>query len=235
MNGDMSGRGARWALPWRVSLPWVVALALFLGSTILFLELAEDVGLQEGFGWDVPLILAIRRYQTPLVTGVMLVVTELGAWLAVASALAVVVWLWQRDRRLDVLALVASLAGATLIQTVLKALFGRLRPDVLPPLVQAPGFSFPSGHTITAAALYGAIAVFLWPAGKRALAALSVLVVPLVALSRIYLGVHFPSDVLASMALAVMWLVVVLLWHHWASQRFGEAPHTLDGGPSTRR
>lgn len=214
----------------------MLALALFLSATILFLDLAEGIWLDRGLSWDVPIILAIRHYTSPTLTQLMIVITEFGSLFATLLYVLALIWLWRKKRRLDMLALTVNLGGAVLMSEVLKTLFGRTRPDVLPPLVIAPGYSFPSGHTITAASLYGAIALFLWAAKRRLLAIGCLVLIPLVGLSRIYLGVHFPSDVLASMALASGWLVIVAIWHYWAATRFGEIPHSPDHpshGPTT--
>jgi membrane-associated phospholipid phosphatase len=96
-----------------------------------------------------------------------------------------------------------------LLNSLLKLLFARPRPNVFPPLMAETSYSFPSGHTMSAVAVYGLLALLLWQRGQYAWALLPGLWVPLVALSRVYLGVHYPSDVLASLALGTIWLVIV--------------------------
>jgi undecaprenyl-diphosphatase len=95
---------------------------------------------------------------------------------------------------------------------LLKLLFARPRPNVFPPLTLETSFSFPSGHTMAAVAFYGLIAILLWRDHHYGWALLPGLWVPLVALSRIYLGVHYPSDVLASLAVGTIWLALILLF-----------------------
>ena len=106
-----------------------------------------------------------------------------------------------------------SFGGAILLNSVLKLLFARPRPDLFPPLVVEHSFSFPSGHTMSAIAFYGLLALILWQRGRRSWAVLAGLWVPLVALSRVCLGAHYPSDVLASLAIGTIWLVLVWFTH----------------------
>jgi len=84
---------------------------------------------------------------------------------------------------------------------------------VFPPLTTETSYSFPSGHAMAAVAVYGVLALLLWQRGKRGWAVLAGAWVPLVAISRVYLGVHYPSDVLASLALGTIWLIIVWFTH----------------------
>ena len=93
---------------------------------------------------------------------------------------------------------------------VLKLLFARPRPALFPPLVVESGFSFPSGHVTTSVAVYGLLAVFLWRQGHRGWAIVAAAWVLVVAVSRIYLGVHYPSDTLGSITFASLWLWAVV-------------------------
>jgi len=90
-----------------------------------------------------------------------------------------------------------------------KQEFGRPRQHVFPPVDVEHTFSFPSGHTLMAVGVYGFIAVLLWQREHRFLATLSGLWVLIIAISRVYLGAHYPSDVLASLAVGTFMLVIV--------------------------
>lgn len=83
---------------------------------------------------------------------------------------------------------------------------------MLVPLVTVHSYSFPSGHTITAVALYGFIAYLFWMQSHRMLAMFTSIWAGLIAFSRIYLGVHYPSDVLGAIAVGGIWLQLVLLY-----------------------
>lgn len=112
--------------------------------------------------------------------------------------------------------LVAAVVGQSIIVGQLKNLFERARPDIVPHLAEATSYSFPSGHSASAAAVYLTLAAILTRETARRrekafLIAASVLLVVLVGFSRVYLGVHYPSDVLAGWAFGAAWASLVLL------------------------
>jgi undecaprenyl-diphosphatase len=108
---------------------------------------------------------------------------------------------------------VFAVAGALALEEVVKQLVRRPRPAVVA-LVHATGYAFPSGHATRAAAFYGALAIVLaravrsWP-GKVGVWAGAVLIAALIAFSRMYLRVHYLTDVLGGLGLGAVWLAVV--------------------------
>ncbi|WP_400191833.1 phosphatase PAP2 family protein [Hymenobacter sp. B81] len=128
----------------------------------------------------------------------------------VAVALLLPALLWWRKLRREAVEVFAAVAGAALFNQGLKLYFGRVRPDTA--LLPQPGLSFPSGHAMIGVALYGMLAWHLWQHGRRVggMAAL-LLWALLIGLSRIYLHVHYPTDVLAGFAAGTLWVVVVRL------------------------
>lgn len=112
--------------------------------------------------------------------------------------------------------LAVSLAGGWLLNTVLKEVFHRTRPDI-EHLVAAGGYSFPSGHAMIATAFYGMLGYLIWLNLKRRdkpawyVMVLTFILVVAIGTSRIYLGVHFPSDVIAGFAAGGVWLVACVL------------------------
>jgi undecaprenyl-diphosphatase len=148
------------------------------------------------------LMVAISRLAAPMV------VVPLGLVLAAAFAAHG----WPRGALL----IVATLAGAAVLNYELKLVFGRTRPDPFfdYPLPESP--SFPSGHALFAASAFGGLAVLVTRRLRRRLAraavwAAALVVIALVGLSRVYLGVHYPSDVLAGYAVGLVWVVAVAL------------------------
>lgn len=148
-------------------------------------------------------------------TRFMLGVTALHstAGLSIMSAGLAAVLLWQRRGRW-ILPLAATVQGGAVLNAAVKHLFARPRPVWDVPLVHLETFSFPSGHAAGATVFWGFLLV-LWcawqPSGRArtAFALLALLMVCATALSRVYLGAHYATDVLAGFAEGVAW---VLLW-----------------------
>lgn len=131
--------------------------------------------------------------------------TGLGRWLVLAVATAAVLAaLVRRDRRRDALFLLIAMTMSPLLNLALKQLFERARPPAESAVLSVNGYAFPSGHTMSSATFALALAVIAWPTRWRwPAAALAATFALLMGLSRIYLGVHWLTDVLAGWALAV--------------------------------
>lgn len=208
----------------RLLLRWLIWMAVIASLAIIFARLATDVWFQEDFAWDAQVMLAIHTLSRPWLDSVVRAITLTGGELAAVIALGVVVWRWRVHRlrpheRLDAATVLIAFGGAVCINAALKLLFARPRPAVFPPLVSESSYSFPSGHAVAAVALYGLLAVLLWRRGRYGWAIFSGAWVVVVALSRVYLGVHYPSDVLASLAHGTLWLIVVLFARDWYERR----------------
>jgi undecaprenyl-diphosphatase len=123
--------------------------------------------------------------------------------------------MWRQRAHYWLLALLFSVPGGMLLNVALKHVFQRARPVLEDPLVTLATYSFPSGHTTAATCFYGLLASYLViarPAWSVRLGTVAVCVtmVLLVAFSRVYLGAHYVSDVLAAMAESVAWLAVCI-------------------------
>jgi undecaprenyl-diphosphatase len=105
---------------------------------------------------------------------------------------------------------VAPVIAFPLISLIVKNDYARPRQEVIPPLTAEHTYSFPSGHSLTAVAVYGFAAILLWQRGHRVLAVLSGIWVFMIGFSRVYLCAHYPSDVLASYAAGTILLIIVL-------------------------
>lgn len=123
-----------------------------------------------------------------------------------ASGLCLWAWLAKGLRGRALWAFVTMMVGWN-IGLLAKALVGRARPVVEDPISHSPGFSFPSGHAFNVAVVTTVVVFLLWPllspAGHRVAIVLAVVFSLVVGLDRIFLGVHFPSDVLAGYVLGV--------------------------------
>ena len=203
--------------PWRRWL-WPMLILAIVGALGVAGHIIEELAEGEAFGFDASLILALRRPDN-------LAVPIGPAWLKQAaidiSALGgfTVLWLFGAAslgflllaRRWAQAAMIgASLIGASLLNAMLKSIFHRARPELVPHLTDVSNASFPSGHAMTSAAIYLTIGIMLAEAQKtlavRAyVMTFAVLLVILIGCSRVFLGVHWPSDVLAGWSLGAVW------------------------------
>lgn len=124
-------------------------------------------------------------------------------------------YFYRRQQRYWLLTLVVAIPGGMLLNVLLKYGFSRARPSFEHPILSLATYSFPSGHTASATLLYGIATAYLlcrmgsWP-GRLAITAAALVLVALVGLSRIYLGVHYFSDVLAAFVESCAWLALCI-------------------------
>lgn len=135
--------------------------------------------------------------------------TQLGGGVFVASISSIaVLWLWLIRRRWQAIFLASSVFGAALLNILLKLLFQRERP--LDQLIAVEGYSFPSGHAMSSMALALALVVICWKTRLRWLVlAIAVVYVLVVGFSRVYLNVHYVSDVLAGWVFSGLWVYLI--------------------------
>src|SRR5436853_4380462 len=137
-----------------------------------------------------------------------------GEWIGVVLCALVVFFAWKRWWP-SLVTLIVAVPGGMLLNEWMKVLVHRQRPFVDGPFVDWSGYSFASGHTIGATLLYGQLALFILPAMKarhwrRLTVASAALLLALVGFSRIALGAHFLTDVLAAIVFGVLWLAFCL-------------------------
>ncbi|WP_165822148.1 phosphatase PAP2 family protein [Hymenobacter edaphi] len=184
----------------------------FVGSFLVFLYLTRLVFVAgpEQFDQAAFDLMDRLRAATPGLTQWALRVTFFGSarWFVVAAvALPALLW-WGLKRRREAVEIFAAIAGSALLNQLLKHFFGRVRP--LTALIYQPGLSFPSGHSMIGLALYGMLAWQLWRHGRHPFwAVLLVIWALFIGLTRIYLHVHYATDVLAGFAAGVAWVVLV--------------------------
>lgn len=158
---------------------------------------------------------ALHAHASPAATTAFRLVTELGSTtvLVIVTVIAAA-YLARLGRRGDVALLITAFVGAEALTWSLKALFRRERPTFDDPVATASSFSYPSGHALVSLAVYGALA-YLLLGGRRSPQARAVvtgcvaLAVAAIGFSRLYLGVHYLSDVLAGYAVGFGWLLLL--------------------------
>ncbi|OON68799.1 hypothetical protein B0919_11485 [Hymenobacter sp. CRA2] len=196
----------------------------FVGAFLAFLYITRLVFYRGPEHFDQAAFDAMDRLRAsvPGLTAWALRVTFFGSalWFVIVG-LAAPPLLWWLKRRREAVELFAAIAGASLLNQLLKHFFGRVRP--LTALIYQPGLSFPSGHSMVGLALYGMLAWQLWRYGRHPIwAILLVLWAVFVGLTRIYLHVHYATDVLAGFAAAVAWVVLVQAAVQRRLQRMGQ-------------
>ena len=209
----------------RAGLPQPALLLLGVGtgfaalvvSAMVFAGIAERVGDGAPIAlFDEALSLSIRQHVDVGTLQVFAVLTHLGdAALLALLALVIAALLWRRGRGALALAWLVCLSGIALLIPVLKRIFERVRPVHDHGLVSELGFSFPSGHTAGATVAYGMlayVALRVLPERWHVPAALAATALAFtVGSSRVFLQVHFASDVLAGFAWGAAWLAVCML------------------------
>ncbi len=129
-----------------------------------------------------------------------------GRFLLFNVVLAILLW---RGRKLSALWLTFTMAGGTLLNLGLKQVFAAPRPDLLPHLDIVNSYSFPSGHAAGNMMLFGAIALLI---GSRAAYVMAGAIILLIGVSRTWLGVHWPTDVVAGWIEGLGWLAFCRCW-----------------------
>ncbi len=205
------------------AFPHLAGLVLAVAALLAFAGIAAEMLEGETLGFDRAVLLALRHPDAPYdpigprwVTEVARDVTGLGGnailffvTLAVAGYLALV------RKRAAALLVIVTVGGGMALSTLLKLAFQRPRPDLVPHGAEVYTASFPSGHAMLSAVTYLTLAALLiqvqvqWRA-KTYVLALAVLVTLLIGVSRVYLGVHWPTDVLAGWCIGAAW--ALLCW-----------------------
>jgi undecaprenyl-diphosphatase len=198
-------------------LQLVASFAVIAGAGALFAAIADELGAEEELGrLDQTFADAIARSVAPGVIRAFAWITHLGdPWVLTAWCVGGAAALFLARRRLLALGVVLAIAGNGLLNQTLKHIFERVRPVHDQSIATAGGWSFPSGHTSGSLVTYGIIAYVLvrtTPARWHVpIAMTATLVAFTTACSRVFLRVHFASDVLAGFASGTAWLVACIL------------------------
>lgn len=192
-------------------------------SAALFMLIAAVIALGLSQAVDQAALLSLRVYAMPWLTQVMVAITYLGTWPVILVGIIIFAWLNRKYPHRGTYFLVVAYVGAGILSLALKLVFHRARPTIVPQLVTVTSYSFPSGHALLSLTFYGTLAYLVacrtaswWRAWLVRLAA--VVVVALIGLSRVYLGVHYVTDVVAGYLTAATWVTLLALSRaviHW--------------------
>src|SRR5438034_3968782 len=204
-------------LPGAIGTTGGVALAAV--AFWFFKKQAEHVVEGSAQQYDDLLMDAVHRIDDPAITRALHAVTQLGSHAAIGTAAGITALaMLGKGRRQDAWTVVVSTGGAMAINTILKNIFQRQRPQELARRIKLPkSHSFPSGHSLLSAATYPIVAHHLVQnrsvATQAVVHTVATLTILSVGFSRVYFGVHFPSDVLGGFAAGFGWLGLTSLSH----------------------
>jgi undecaprenyl-diphosphatase len=215
-----------------------IGAALLVAAAWLFGALAEDVATGDRLTvLDVEVARWLRAHAAPELTRWMLLITDLHSTLAVSCYAAVVAAVLASRRQWRRLATVfVCIAGGLTLNVLMKLAFQRARPVLDDPLLTLTSYSFPSGHVAGSTLMYGLVVAWVFTRTRRPLVRVAVTVaaagaIALVAFTRMYLGVHYLSDVAAAFAEGVAWLALCLgaLTAFWGRAPLTNAAIAADG------
>jgi undecaprenyl-diphosphatase len=214
---------------------WILYLAAALTAFGTFLEISgELIEDSELLAMDTHILRYVASLRRPGITIHAVDLTALGSvtLLSLTSLIVGVSLLRMRDYR-GVVQLICAMAGVSLWTFATKTLFSRARPDLLYRLLDVAGYSFPSGHSSGSSALYLTIALVFAPhlrhMATRIWLFLACAVMALsIGLSRVYLGVHYPSDVASGLTFGAGWAFLVAALFAWR-RTLRTTPETASG------
>jgi undecaprenyl-diphosphatase len=205
-----------WAGVALLSVEMTAVLAIFMVALIAFVYLVRRVFVLENNAFDQKVFDYLQHYVTPTNNKIMTVFTYLGKheFLIPANLVLIAYFLFVRKHKWYSIKVPAIALSSLALMFILKHLFGRERP-LIPLLAPAKGLSFPSGHALMSMTFYGLLIYITWHTVKNlklkwSLITFLFLLIIMIGFSRIYLRVHYTSDVLAGFAMGWLWIVVSL-------------------------
>ncbi|MGB3760147.1 MAG: phosphatase PAP2 family protein [Rivularia sp. (in: cyanobacteria)] len=198
-----------------LSLLWVGGFAIAAFSVWGFFQIAERVFSEQTTEFDIAILQSIYKLHTPLLNQIMTGITFLGngSTLIYLSSI-VMIFLLVSKKFVSAFTLVIVTSGGIGLNVWLKNIFSRVRPALWERIVDVNSFSFPSGHAMVSLIVYGFIG-YLLIANFRSWSSVflffTALIILAIGFSRLYLGVHWPTDIIAGYAAGLVWLISCIL------------------------
>lgn len=189
------------------SIKWsVFALSVVIFGLLIWNLYSDNLG-----GFDTTVYHAVRKLHSPVMTSFFRLATWCATLLPLGAVALSLLFLFRQKHYW--ISIILNLAFTGFLNLSLKQIFLRIRPEEVEHLVTESGYSFPSGHSMVAAAFYGFIIYVLWHTGlkkqyKIAGSVALIFLICCVGLSRIYLGAHYASDVIGGFAVSTAYLIV---------------------------
>ena len=187
-----------------------VGLAICLSIIFIVSHISDNVLDREAFEFDRTILLWIHSFANPILDRVMYYFTRLNdpdtAFIVATVVVSILIW-----KRFYAEARIFAIAcfGGIVLSYGLKAVFGKVRPDLWESAIVDTSFSYPSGHALGSTILYGFSAYLLathYPRFAGLIYTLAVLLIATIGFSRLYLGVHWPTDIVGGYGIGFLWL-----------------------------
>jgi undecaprenyl-diphosphatase len=192
----------------------VVGIASSLSISFILAWLLEEVLEKQAFGFDTAWIYWVHGYANPSLDAMMLTITQLADARVVVVIVALTLGvLWWRNHRSEAKIFAMACLGAFILNNGMKLFFAKPRPHIFPSLISETSFSFPSGHALGGFVMYGFLAYLLsahFPKFSKSIYTLAVITIAAIGLSRIYIGVHWPTDIIAGYGVGYIWLMLCI-------------------------
>lgn len=199
-----------------LSIEIIILLAVFSIALLAFIGVANMIFKEKKESFDLHAFNFLEKYVSDINTNVMQVFTFLGThtFLIPANLILVAYFLFIKKHRWYSINVPVVAISSLLLMFILKTIFHRNRP-LTPLLEAAKGYSFPSGHATMSITFYGLLIFLVWQNENKiwvkwAFTILLVLLINFIGVSRVYLRVHYASDVLAGFCVGLMWLLLSL-------------------------
>ncbi len=198
-----------------ISTVWIGGLSIAALALWGFAEIADEVLEQETQAIDRSVLLVLQNLHSPLLNQIMIGITFLGDPLVLAFCIGCFgLFLLIRQKWIEAIALFVTTSGAIGLNILLKNVFARSRPTLWQHLVSVHDYSFPSGHAMVSLVIYGLIGYWLatrFREWRSLVSIVTISLISLIGLSRMYLGVHWPTDIAAGYAAGLVWLATCIL------------------------
>lgn len=200
----------------------VVAFILFWTPVIVFLRIAGEILERKPIGLDLNILHWIHVHSNNTLDHIFLVITSAGnVEYILPISLIIFGYLVYKKRRLYASIILFGMGGAAAANFILKLLFHRDRPAFWHSLITETGYSFPSGHAMLSSALVLSLVAILWNTKWRITSiVLGALVILSIGYSRLYMGVHYPTDIIAGWSVSAVWIITVITVSRLASYEY---------------
>jgi membrane-associated phospholipid phosphatase len=189
-------------------------LTLCLFILFIVAKLSNEVLEKKAFTFDKSFLLGLHQFANPTLDQIMLKITQLGnPTVVIIVTVITLILLWAKQYYQEAKFFLLACLGAWILTTGMKLFFAKPRPLLWTHLISESSFSFPSGHALGSMVLYGFIAYLLsshYPKFSQFIYGCTAMIISLIGLSRLYLGVHWPTDIIAGYGVGFLWLMVCL-------------------------